>query len=267
MRKNRPVRFETLHLLMFVAGATALVVAGALLFRIERVRLVGGALLMGGTGALALLSLAHLTGRLGVEQLWFRSASFAAAMVVLLATGTWWMRRRVRPLSRFGFPVAVVGGIVRAFIAGRLDGRGTPLAVLMPTLETCAPELTWFDDAGHRRTLAELRGQVVLVNFWATWCVPCRREMPMLSKLQREYAEEGFVVLYVSMEEPEALEPFLAQNRFEGMQGRLDHAAEFYGAGKIFPLSFLISRDGRVAQRWSGRPKEDWLASQVVAQL
>jgi hypothetical protein len=67
----------------------------------------------------------------------------------------------------------------------------------------------------------------------------------------------------VSLEEPDVLDPFLAANHFDGVQGRLEHAADYYGAGKFYPLSFLISRDGRVAYRWSGRPREDWLAERV----
>lgn len=267
MRKNSVVRIDTLYLLLFVAGAAVVVVAGAALLRVERVRLLGGALLMGGTGALAVLVLAHFTGRFGPDQLWFRSPSFAAAVVVLLVTAAWWLRRPARALSRFAFPVALAGAMVFAFVVGRLDGRGTPLAVLLPTLDARAPELSWTDDAGHRRTLAELRGNVVLVNFWATWCVPCRREMPMLSKLQREYAADGLVVLYLSMEEPEVVDEFLARTELDGVKGRLHHAAEFYGAGRIFPLSFLISRDGRVSDRWSGRPREDWLQARILARL
>jgi len=89
----------------------------------------------------------------------------------------------------------------------------------------------------------------------------------MLSKLQREHADEGLVVLYVSLEDPEVLAPFLAANRFDGIQGRLDHAAEYYDAGKFYPLSYLVTRDGRVAHRWSGRPREDWLSKQIAAQL
>ena len=142
-----------------------------------------------------------------------------------------------------------------------------PLAILLPTLDAPAPELSYFDDTGHKRLLSELRGQVVLVNFWATWCAPCRKEMPMLSKLQREHADQGLVVLYVSLEDPEVLAPFLANNRFDGIQARLDSAAPYYDAGKFYPLSYLISRDGRVAHRWSGRPPEAWLTAQVAAQL
>jgi len=152
-------------------------------------------------------------------------------------------------------------------VVARLDGRSVPLAMLMPTLDARAPELCYFDATGHRRNLSELQGKVVLLNFWATWCAPCRKEMPMLSKLQREHADQGLVVLYVSLEEPEVLEPFLADNHFDGIQARLDNAAPYYDAGKFYPLSFLISRDGRVAHRWSGRPSESWLAAQVGAQL
>ena len=105
------------------------------------------------------------------------------------------------------------------------------------------------------------------VNAWATWCTPCRREMPLLSSMQREHADDGLVVLYVSLEDPQVLDSFLATHRFDGVQGRLDRAADYYDAGKFYPLSYLISRDGRVTQRWSGRPQEDWLRTEVARAL
>jgi thiol-disulfide isomerase/thioredoxin len=160
-------------------------------------------------------------------------------------------------------PVLVITLAAGAILLSRADGRSMPLAMSMPTMRVEAPELVYFDESGRTRTLAELRGRVVLLNFWATWCTPCRREMPLLSKVQREHSADGLVVLYVSLEERAVLEPFLAANRFDGVQGRLEHAADYYGAGKFYPLSFLISRDGRVAYRWSGRPREDWLAERV----
>jgi thiol-disulfide isomerase/thioredoxin len=188
-------------------------------------------------------------------------------MLVLVAAGVWWLRRPARPALRFGLPAAAFACIAIVALVARFDGRSAPLALLLPTLAEPAPALSYFDTDGRKQTLAAMQGKVVLINFWATWCTPCRREMPMLSKLQREHAEQGLVVLYVSLEEPGVLTPFLAANRFDGVQGRLDHAAEYYGAGKIYPLSYLISREGRVAQRWSGRPREDWLTAQIAAQL
>jgi thiol-disulfide isomerase/thioredoxin len=266
MDENPPMRANPSDLwiaLVIAAGATA---AGIALLR-TRASGLGWLALAGGLAIAALLSLAQFTGRLGPEHLWFRSPTFYGAVVVIIACAAWWLRRPAPRALRLGMPALMLGLLGMAALLARSDGRSTPLAMLMPTLGKPAPELTYFDDLGAKRELAELRGRVVLLNFWATWCAPCRREMPMLSKLQREYAHQGLVVLYVSLEEPEVLTPFLAQNRFDGIQGRLAFAADFYDAGKFYPLSYLISRDGRVAQRWSGRPTEEWLRESVRAQL
>ena len=227
----------------------------------------GWLILFVGLGSLALLVLVQLTGRLGPEQLWFRSPAFYLAMAILAAAGVWWLRRPAPPALRFGLPAALLAGVALMAVIARLHGPSAPLAMLLPTLDASAPELTYFDTAGHKRTLADLRGKVVLLNFWATWCGPCRLEMPMLSELQREHAGQGLVVLFVSLEDPEVLAPFLAAQRFDGIQARLEHAASFYGAGRFYPLSYLISRDGRVVNRWSGRPRESWLTEQIAAQL
>jgi len=266
-RENRAVRGQASQLLLFVTVAGFTAAVGIALLRGARFRVLGWVVLTVGLGSLALQVLMQLTGRLGPEYLWFRSPAFYIAALILASAGVWWLRRPAPPALRFGLPAALLVCIGLVAIVARLDGRSVPLAMLLPTLDAPAPELSYFDTSGRKRTLAELQGQVVLLNFWATWCTPCRREMPMLSKLQREHADEGLVVLYVSLEEPEVLEPFLAANHFDGIQGRLDRAAEFYDAGKFYPLSFLISREGRVAQRWSGRPREDWLSAQVAAQL
>jgi len=252
---------------MFVIVASVAVAVGFALLRGGRLRVLAWLSFALGLGSLGLLVLAQLSGRFGPEHLWFRSPSFYIAAVVLASAAVWWLRRPAPAALRFGLPAALLVCVAIVAVTARLHGRSAPLAMLLPTLDAPAPELSYFDTAGHKRTLADLQGKVVLLNFWATWCVPCRREMPMLSKLQREHANQGLVVLYVSLEAPDVLAPFLATNHFDGIQGRLDHAATFYDAGKFYPLSFLISRDGRVAHRWSGRPREDWVAEQVAAQL
>ncbi len=267
MRENSAMRIDASQLLLLVAIATGAVAGSVALLRTGRLPALAWLGFAGALGLLALLMLLQLTGRLGPEQLWFRAPTFYIAAAVLACAGTWWLRRPARRALRFGLPATLLGGLTVAVIAGRLDGHSVPLAMLLPTLDARAPELSYVDSDGRQRTLAELQGKVVLLNFWATWCVPCRREMPMLSKMQREHAGQGLVVLYVSLEEPEVLRPFLAANRFDGIHGRLSHAAEYYDAGKFYPLSFLISRDGRVAHRWSGRPREEWLSTQIAAQL
>lgn len=253
------------RMLVYTFVCLALITFAALSFRATResVRALGWVLLAVGLGGLALLAAAQFMGRLGPEHFWFREPTFYVASIVLLCACIWWLSRPAPAALRFGLPAGLMGLGCALVVLGRADGRSMPLAMSMPTRGVVAPDLTYFDSTGRTRSLAELRGQVVLLNFWATWCTPCRREMPLLAKVQRKHADRGVVVLYVSLEEPEVLGPFLAQHRFDGVQGRLAHADDFYGAGRFYPLSFLISRDGRVAYRWSGRPREDWLMARV----
>jgi len=267
IRENRSMHMTASQLLLVAAAASAAIAMGIALLQASRLRGLAWPSFVLGGGVLGLLALMLLTGRFGPEHLWFRTPAFYLAGVVLVAAGVWWLLRPASPMLRFGLPALLVAGLAVGALVARLDGRSAPIAMLLPTLDAPAPELSYFDTAGRRRTLAELHGRVVLLNFWATWCAPCRKEMPMLAKLQREHASDGLVVLYVSLEEPDVLGPFLSANHFDGIQGRLDHAAEYYGAGKFYPLSFLISREGRVIHRWSGRPREDWLTAQVSGQL
>jgi cytochrome c biogenesis protein CcmG/thiol:disulfide interchange protein DsbE len=261
------MQLTTPLLWLFAAGAAVAVATGVAMLRFHRLRLVGWMAFFAGVAALSVLVLLHLTGRLGPEELWFRAPTFYLASALLAAAGAWWLRRPASPVWRFGLPAAGLACVALLAFVARLDGRSAPIAMLLPTMGTPAPSLSYFDTEGRKRSLDELRGNVVVVNFWATWCTPCRREMPMLSKLQREHAGEGLVMLYVSLEAPEVLAPFLAAHHFDGIHGRLDRAADFYDAGKFYPLSYLISRDGRVAHRWSGRPREEWLADQIAALL
>ena len=261
------MRVNAMDLYYFLGFACAAIGLGAALMRAPRTRVFGWLLLGGGLAATALLALAQLSGRFGPELLWFRSPAFYAAAIILSGAALWWLTRPAPRALRFGLPALLLVMLITAGALTRLDGRSAPLAMLMPIGNQPAPALSYYDDTGMVRNLSELRGKAVLLNFWATWCSPCRKEMPLLSSMQREHADDGLVVLYVSLEEPEVLESFLATNRFDGVQGRLDRAADYYDAGKFYPLSYLIGRDGRVMQRWSGRPQEDWLRAEITRAL
>jgi thiol-disulfide isomerase/thioredoxin len=223
--------------------------------------------LIAGYGLLAVLALGHLGGRFGAAQLWFRAPTFYLSAPILIAGATWWVMRPASRFVRFGIPAFIVVSGAALLTAMRLHGPSAPLAMLMPTMSAAAPDFAWRDAAGGSHRLADYAGRVVLVNFWATWCTPCRREMPLLSSLQGRFGRDGFVVVYLSLEEPQVLDAFLAKNEFAGVHGRLASAPEFYGAGRFYPLSYLIGRDGRVAERWSGRPDEQWLVSVIRAEL
>jgi thiol-disulfide isomerase/thioredoxin len=261
------MRVDSIDLLLFLGCASLASCVGAALRRSSRTAVLGWIFLFGGLAALAMLALALLTGRLGPEHLWFREPTFYIAACIILGATIWWLMRSAPRALRFGLPAVILLVLGVTMVLWRFDGRSAPLAMLMPTRDQPAPDLSYFDDGGRVRHLSELRGKVVLLNFWATWCIPCRREMPLLSRLQREHANDGLIVLYLSLEDSAVLRPFLAINRFDGVQGRIDRAPEFYNAGKFYPLSYLISRDGRVTRRWSGRPKEDWLRAAIADAL
>jgi thiol-disulfide isomerase/thioredoxin len=232
---------------------------------VVRIGAAGAALLAG--GICCVVAGLHVAGRLGVEQLWFRAPAFYAAAAMLLLAFAAWFRLVDRPVLRLGIPAAGLVLVSLAAIVMRADGRSTPLSMLLPSLRRAAPELTWTTASGQRGSIYDLNGKVVLVNFWATWCGPCRQEMPMLSAMQARYADRGLVVVYLSLEDRGIIEPFLRAHPLVGTAGRLEHAADYYQAGKFFPISYLLARDGSVEKRWSGRASEQWLAESIEAQL
>ncbi|MCH7866326.1 MAG: TlpA family protein disulfide reductase [Myxococcales bacterium] len=105
--------------------------------------------------------------------------------------------------------------------------------------------------------LVDTRGQVVLLNFWATWCKPCEDEMPAMDRLYRSLAAEGFEMLAVSVdEEPEAVEKF-RQRLGVSFPILLDPHQEVSRRYQTtgFPESLLIDRDGMIVERYIG-PRE-----------
>ncbi|GMQ81464.1 MAG: hypothetical protein BMS9Abin05_0896 [Rhodothermia bacterium] len=98
--------------------------------------------------------------------------------------------------------------------------------------------------------LSDFRGSVVLVNFWATWCVPCLKEIPDLNKLQEKYRDQGLVIVSISYEEKDLLLEFekklpmaTTKMRFPDLT---DLPSPFTGAFEILPSSFIIDREGTV---------------------
>jgi peroxiredoxin len=97
---------------------------------------------------------------------------------------------------------------------------------------------------GAPRRLSDLRGKVVLVNVWATWCMPCRREMPELDRLQRDLDGRGLAVMTVSNEPLDTLRKFAAENRLAGIGVTATQLGWLDAPGR--PLTFVIDRQGRV---------------------
>lgn len=114
---------------------------------------------------------------------------------------------------------------------------------------------------GGPRSIDEWDGQVIVLNFWATWCSPCREEIPLFSRLHNAYVDQGVQFLGVAIDDPEAIRGFLDAvtmdyPSFYGMEGAIDVAAAYGNPRGTLPYTVVIDRDGRIVERFSGRLHE-----------
>jgi peroxiredoxin len=113
-----------------------------------------------------------------------------------------------------------------------------------------APDFTLKDADGRTVKLSDYRGKVVLLDFWATWCGPCKIEIPWFMDMERRKKDRGFAVLGVAMDDEgwEVVRPFIAELgvNYRILMGN-DETAQRYGGIESLPTTFLIDRAGRIA--------------------
>jgi len=117
-----------------------------------------------------------------------------------------------------------------------------------------APNFTLKSRSGKNIKLSELRGQVVLVNFWASWCGPCRQEMPILEKLYKKYKSLGFVILGVNVDDKPAQAESLLKLIDVSFPVLFDADKKISEKYKVtaMPSSFFIDRDGKLRSEHKG---------------
>lgn len=176
------------------------------------------------------------------------------------------MRRYLIPLSL----AAALTGCRNEFVE-RLQLEPPP----GPTLGQPTPAFEARDLAGQRVRLSDLRGRAVLLNAWATWCLPCLEEMPELEQLQARHPAEELVVIGVSIDAlPLAdIQDFLDANgiTYRNLWIRVDEIAEVFNWGRGVPKTALIDSEGIVRGYWAGRfrpfdPVNEALIGTVVAE-
>ncbi|CAN7661915.1 TlpA disulfide reductase family protein [Pararhizobium sp. LjRoot255] len=164
---------------------------------------------------------------------------------------------------------AGLGGIfmLRSPVAPSLEG--IPRGFVLKEVPRPVPDVQFTDGEGRPRALADFRGKVVLLNMWATWCLPCRKEMPTLDRLQAALGGGGFEVVALSVDRQgaEAVKAFYSEIGVRNLAVHVDASGQALSALAAvgLPTTILIDAEGRELGRLMG-PAE-WDAKDMVAFL
>ena len=173
-------------------------------------------------------------------RLWIAIA-IGLLVVLTIAVGAQWLRPKAEPTQ--------ADAAMEGLAEGRpLSGAGSPVA------GQPAPDFEIVYADGRRMRLSELRGQPVLINFWATWCPPCRREMPDLIRAYQAHQDEGLIILAVNIEEPASRAQAFAEEFGIPFPIVLDPEGRVSDQYQVrnLPSSIFIGRDGIISARWVG---------------
>jgi thiol-disulfide isomerase/thioredoxin len=176
-------------------------------------------------------------------------------------------RRIILLLVVIGFAGLAGISMLRSPIVPALEG--TPKGFVLTEVPSPLPEVQFTDDVGRPLALADFRGKVVLLNVWATWCLPCRKEMPTLDRLQAALGGGGFEVVALSVDRQgvEAVKAFYSEIGVRNLAVHVDASGQALSALAAvgLPTTILIDPEGRELGRLMG-PAE-WDAKEMVAFL
>jgi len=142
------------------------------------------------------------------------------------------------------------------------------LTLLFGTAFAQAPELVLKDTQGAVHTLSDYRGKVVLLNFWATWCTPCKREMPIFVEADKRYRDQGLIVLAASLDDATTRMhvPRFAHAHHMTFPVLVDATVEMmkhFGLGDTVPSTVLLDEQGNIVDRIVGQAHKKALTSQI----
>jgi len=161
----------------------------------------------------------------------------------------------VRRIARF--PATIVSALILSALSGCYSGTRPP------RIGTAAPDFT-VRDSEHAVTLSQLKGQVVVLNFWATWCAPCVEEVPSLVQMQQRMKAKGVTVLAVSVDVDDSnYRRFVKDHSVNLLTVRdADQKSNaLYGTFK-FPETYIIDRNGVTRRKFIGAV--DWTEPEII---
>jgi len=172
---------------------------------------------------------------------------------------------------RISYSIILILGLAWIYISADRTGTSTSGKVPAPQQGFLAPDFELQTLDGETIKLSNLRGQAVLINLWATWCPPCRAEMPAIEKIYNEYQDQGLVVLAVNMTYQDAysdIAPFIDEYGLT-FPVLLDETSKVGTAYQLrsLPSSFFIDRDGIISEVVIGGPMAEALLRTRVEQI
>jgi thiol-disulfide isomerase/thioredoxin len=189
----------------------------------------------------------------------FIAATTAASAVVLLVLGVQYVSRILSPETAVRQPAPATVS------TGSASGNQLKLSVF--DQPHALPEVRFQDDQGRDLTLGDFRGRVVVLNVWATWCVPCRKEMPTLDRLQARLGRKDFLVVALSIDRKgvEAVRGFYQEVGVDNLAIYIDPSGRgSRGLGLPgVPTTLLIDQEGREVARKMG--EAEWDAPEMVS--
>jgi cytochrome c biogenesis protein CcmG/thiol:disulfide interchange protein DsbE len=157
-----------------------------------------------------------------------------------------------------------------ALVFGLLAIGQMSAAVKAPKERKAAAPFTLKDAAGKSVSLSDYKGKVVLLNFWATYCGPCKIEIPWFIEFEQKYKDRGFAVLGVSMDEEgwEIVKPYIAKNKinYRMLLGN-DTVARQYGGVDSLPTTFIVDSAGRIASTHVGLVSKSDYENEIIELL
>jgi thiol-disulfide isomerase/thioredoxin len=170
--------------------------------------------------------------------------------------------------------IAILGAIL-GFLAGGVMRHSPNDEVRDASLKIgeVAPPFARSDLGGEAHSLSDWRGKVVLLNFWASWCGPCREEMPLLDRTQKRYADKGLQVVGVASDSAAATKAFLAKTHvdypilIDDPEKGADLSAIYGNDRSVLPYTALIGRDGHVLALRMGKFSETSLDAWLLPHL
>ena len=165
--------------------------------------------------------------------------------------------------------VSLLALLAGFYLSSKLNTNSPPIPEL-PAQKSLVgnqqPDFKLLSNTGQPVTNTDFAGKTTLINFWATWCVPCRKEMPMLMELHSEYAARGFQVVGIALDEVQQVNRFIEEINisYPILVGEVDvmaTSAAFGNTTGVLPYSVLVDKDGIIRWQYAGDVDRDEISS------